>query len=254
MQRTVVVTGAASGIGKAVAKAFLALGDVVVATDANKELLGETARALAEQYGDGKVRAVPSDISREESVKELAAKTGGCDVLVNCAGVFRGGKLHEAAKEDFDIQFDVNVRGIFYMMRALLPGMIEKGKGAVVNIASISGMRGDYNAPLYCASKAAVINLTRSAALDYAGEGIRINCISPSATKTPMFLNGTGDNVMSAFLAALPDHVLGEPSQIAEAAVFLASDAAGHITGQNLPVDGGLSAWNGQPKQEKGEI
>ena len=137
------------------------------------------------------------------------------------------------------------------MMKAVIPTMLSQQSGAVVNIASASGMGGDYNMPLYCASKAAVINLTRSTALDYASEGIRINCVSPAATATPMFLSGTTDAVMNSFLAALPDHKLGQPEQVADAIVFLASEQAAHICGHNIPVDGGLAAWNGQPKQDK---
>ena len=112
-------------------------------------------------------------------------------------------------------------------------------------------MRGDYNAPLYCASKGAVVSLTRAAALDYMEKGLRINCVSPSATATPMFLSGTSRNVMQAFQDALPDHKIGLPEQVADAVLFLASPQAEHICGHNLPVDGGLTAWNGQPRQDK---
>lgn len=256
MKRNVVVTGGASGMGNAVARKFLECGDRVVLLDANAQRLEQITPELKKLYGDD-VWIEALDISSEEAIGQLATrvveKLGPCDVLVNCAGVFRGGLLHMADTADYTIQFDVNVRGMFFMMRAFLPSMIGQGSGAIVNISSVSGIRGDYNAPLYCASKAAVIGLTQSTALDYGEKGIRINCVSPSATETPMFLDGTSDAVMSAFLEALPDHRLGKPEQIADAVLFLASEGAKHINGHNIPVDGGLTAWNGQPKQNKEE-
>lgn len=243
-------------MGNAVARKFLECGDRVVLLDANAQRLEQITPELKKLYGDD-VWIEALDISSEEAIGQLATrvveKLGPCDVLVNCAGVFRGGLLHMADTADYTIQFDVNVRGMFFMMRAFLPSMIGQGSGAIVNISSVSGIRGDYNAPLYCASKAAVIGLTQSTALDYGEKGIRINCVSPSATETPMFLDGTSDAVMSAFLEALPDHRLGKPEQIADAVLFLASEGAKHINGHNIPVDGGLTAWNGQPKQNKEE-
>ena len=252
-KKAAVVTGGSSGIGKATAKAFLELGYIVVIADVNEDTLKRTA----EEFGRWKDTLFykKTDVSDPVSVKELAAfvKTncGGVHTLVNCAGVFRGGLLHEAPEEDFDLQFNINVKGAYFMMKAMIPMMLERNCGAVVNISSASGIRGDYNAPLYCASKGAVISLTQAAALDYMEKGIRINCVSPSATATPMFLSGTNESVMNSFLNAFPDHKLGLPEQVADAVVFLASDKAAHICGHNLPVDGGLTNWNGQPKQDK---
>lgn len=252
--KTAVITGAGSGMGRAVAKAFLQNGYAIAILDMNESGLQKTLEEC-KKYPAEHIASYILDVSSESDVetfaKTVAARFDSIDALVNCAGVFRGGLLHESAVEDYTFQFDVNVKGTYLMMRSLIPLMLENGGGAIVNIASISGMRGDYNAPLYCASKAAVINLTKACALDYAGKGIRINCISPSATATPMFLNGTNDAVMSAFLNAFPDHSLGQPEQIADAVMFLVSDAAKHIIGHNLPVDGGLTCWNGQPKQDK---
>ena len=257
MQRCVVVTGAASGIGRATAEGFLKLDDRVVLSDVNGDKLEEAARELSSKYGEQNVAFMEADIANPKSVDKLAAyvqeKFGVCDVLANCAGVFRGGPVHLVPDEDYNFQFDINVRGSFNTIRAFAPGMLSKGKGAIANISSASGVRGDYNAPVYCASKAAIIGLTQATALDYAGDGVRVNCVSPSATETPMFLTGTSEAVMNSFLNALPDHKLGKPENIADAIVFLCSDAACHITGQNLPVDGGLTAWNGQPRQNKEE-
>ena len=253
MKQLAIVTGASSGIGKAVAKKFLELGYEAVLADRNPDRL----RAAEEGFGawKGRFTCCETDVADAGSIDALIVQVrrrkADFHVLVNCAGVFRGGLLHEAAAEDYDVQFDVNVKGTCLMMKAVLPLMLEAHGGSIVNVASVSGIRGDYNAPLYCASKGAVISLTRAAALDYMEKGIRINCVSPSATATPMFLSGTGDGVMRAFKDALPDHKIGLPEQVADAVVFLASPQAAHICGHNLPVDGGLTAWNGQPRQDK---
>lgn len=249
-----VITGASSGIGCAAAEKLLTLGYRVVATDRNEERLVAAKNVLAERY-PGRIVSWRTDVADEKSVTELAGfvKTEfrTCHALINCAGVFRGGLLHESQPEDFDIQMDVNVRGMYHTMKHLIPLMMGNETAAVVNLASLSGINGDYNAPLYCASKSAVIGLTKAAALDYAGDGIRINIVSPSATATPMFLNGSSEAVINAFQAAIPDHKIGLPAQVADAIAFLVSDESIHITGQNLSVDGGLAAWNGQPKQDK---
>lgn len=250
MKKNAVVTGAGSGIGRAVVELLLDKGYRVFAIDMQREQILESAQSNEQED----FYAVELDVRDAEKFSELAAKMdekGGCDVLVNCAGVFCGNQVHQAHDRDYDFQFDVNMRGIFYATRALIPAMIKKNEGAIVNISSVSGLRGDYNAPLYCASKAAVIGFTRAIALDYAQNGVRINCVCPSATETPMFLSGTNKNVMDSFLSALPDHRLGKPTDVANAVYFLTSESASHINGQVLCVDGGLSAWNGQPRQDK---
>lgn len=248
-----IVTGTGSGIGKAVAEKFLRLGCTAVLADRDADGLRKTAEELS--AWKGRFSCLETDVTDAGSIGALAAlarrEKADSYVLANCAGVFRGGLLHEAAEEDYDLLFNVNVKGTCLMMKAVIPLMLEAGGGSIVNVASVSGIRGDYNAPLYCASKGAVISLTRAAALDYMEKGIRINCVSPSATATPMFLSGTGDEVMRAFKDALPDHKIGLPGQVADAVAFLASPEAAHICGHNLPVDGGLTAWNGQPRQDK---
>lgn len=251
MNRNVVITGAARGIGKCAAQAFLKDGDTVFLADNREALLKETAEQIQES---GCVYYLSGDVRDSEYIRELAAMTakhGGCDVLANCAGVFRAGLIHEAPEDDFDFQFDVNVRGIFHTCKALIPQMLEKKKGAVINVSSVSGIGGDYNMPLYCATKGAVNALSRAMAMDYAAKGVRVNIVSPSAVKTPMFLEGASEEVLELFKQNMPDRRLCEPEWVANAIFYLASDNAEHICGAELPVDGGLTAWNGQPDQKK---
>ena len=254
MVRNVVVTGAASGIGKAAAKMFLESGDRVFMTDWKEETLKIAYNELSVWADKRMIFAKAADVGKPDEVSALAAllmENGGCDVLANCAGVFRVGLLHEAPMADYDFQFDVNVRGVFNTCKALIPQMLAKKKGAVVNVSSVSGMGGDYNMSLYCATKGAVIAFSRAMAMDYSVKGVRVNVVSPSAVKTPMFLDGCSHEVLESFRNNMPDRRLCEPEWCANAICYLASDAAEHITGINLPVDGGLTAWNGQPNQEK---
>ncbi len=252
--RNVVITGAASGIGKSTAKKFLALGDRVFMTDRNEATLRASYGELSSQAAADRLYFLPADVSRWADVQALAALVsghGGCDVLVNSAGVFRVGLLHEAPMDDYDFQFDVNVRGIFNTSKAFVPHMLAKKKGAVVNVSSVSGIGGDYNMSLYCATKGAVIALSKAMAMDYSVHGVRVNIVSPSAVKTPMFLDGCTEAVLESFRKNMPDRRLCEPEYCANTIAYLASDEADHLCGVNIPVDGGLSAWNGQPNQEK---
>ena len=254
MIRNVVITGAASGIGKAAAESFLRQGDRVFMSDWKEENLKAAFKELTPLAGRDMLFLKAADVSKWDDVLKIARmadKNGGCDVLTNCAGVFKVGLLHDAPMEDYDFQFDVNVRGIFNMCKALIPQMLKKKKGSIVNVSSVSGMGGDYNMSLYCATKGAVIALTRAMAMDYSADGIRVNVVSPSAVKTPMFLDGCSPAVLESFRKNMPDGRLCEPEWCANAICYLASDLSEHITGINMPVDGGLSAWNGQPNQEK---
>lgn len=254
MARNVVITGAASGIGKATSKAFLALGDRVFMTDWKDDTLKAVYNELLPLAKEGMLYEKAANVAAAEEVagvEELVREHGGCDVLVNCAAVFRVGLLHDAPMDDYDFQFDINVRGIFNTSKALIPHMLEKQKGAVVNVSSVSGMGGDYNMSLYCATKGAVMAMSRAMAMDYSSKGVRVNIVSPSAVKTPMFLTGCTEEVLESFRKNMPDKRLCEPEWCANVIVYLASDSADHLCGVNIPVDGGLTAWNGQPNQEK---
>jgi meso-butanediol dehydrogenase/(S,S)-butanediol dehydrogenase/diacetyl reductase len=153
--------------------------------------------------------------------------------------------------DHYDYQFDINVRGCFNTIKSLAPQMLAKKKGSIVNVSSVSGMGGDYNMPLYCATKGAVHAMSRALAMDYSVQGVRVNIVSPSAVETPMFLTGASEAVLESFRKNMPNKRLCKPEWCANAIVYLASDEAEHLCGVNIPVDGGLSAWNGQPHQEK---
>ena len=249
MSRNIVITGAASGIGKATAEAFLKLGDIVFMTDWKKENLKKTYAELCTGVTD-RLYYQTGDVGKWEDVEalaKLAASKGGADVLVNSAGVVRAGQIEDATEEDYDFLFDVIVRGSFHTMKAFGPQMLAKKKGAIINVASVSGIGGDYKMSLYCATKGALIAMSQAVAMDYSMHGVRVNIISPSAVKTSMLLTGVSEAMLESFRRNMPTQTLCEPEYCANVIVFLASDAATHVCGVNIPVDGGLSAWSGQP-------
>lgn len=249
MNRNVVVTGGSQGIGRAIAEAFLAQGDRVVVTSRREE----SGRKFLEEAKSDKLFYLGCDCSTEKGVTALynfTKKTlGVCDVLVNNAAIFIGGPIHDTSVADFDKQMGVNVRGVFLVSKAFLPDMLAKKSGNIINIASDAGIRGGYHMAVYTMTKAALVNMTRSMALDYGKEGVRVNAICPSATRTEMFESGNPQEVVDAYGAANPMGRIGKPEEIADVAVFFASEQAAYVNGQVLSVDGGLSAWNGELKQ-----
>jgi len=255
MNRNVVVTGGSTGIGRATVEAFLAEGDRVVFTARGEQ----RGRALLEKHRQeteqGRLFFLRNDTGVVEDAERLAAftneKLGGCDILVNNAAIFIGGLLHQNSAEDYEKLFNVNVRGVFLISKAFLPMMREKKKGNIIMIASLAGMRGGYCMTLYCATKAAVINMAQSMALDYMQYGIRVNIISPSATETDMFMSGNGQETIDAFNNLNPAHIMGKPEDIANAIVCVTDDKNAYMNGQKIAVDGGLSAWNGEYSQSR---
>jgi 2-keto-3-deoxy-L-fuconate dehydrogenase len=232
--KTAFVTAAGQGIGRAIAEAFLREGATVTATDLKPELLegleGATCRAL--------------DVTDKAAVTE-AVQAAAPDVLVNCAGFVHGGALLDATDEDFDFAFALNVRSQFHSMQAALPGMIARGGGSIVNIASVAGsIVAVPNRCIYGASKAAVIGLTKSVALDYVTKGVRVNCICPGTVDSPSLhdrLRATGDYdaARQAFEARQPMGRIGTAEEIAHLAVYLGSDESAFTTGQAHVIDGG---------------
>jgi meso-butanediol dehydrogenase / (S,S)-butanediol dehydrogenase / diacetyl reductase len=255
--RVVVIVGGTSGIGEECVKVFARKGDRVVFTGTSEGKAAAVTAALAKEGIGAQVRFCQSDISREADVSRLAAFVtatfGPCDVLCNNASILVGGAVHETSPEDWNRLFAVNVTGTYHCCRAFIPEMLKRKRGVIVNTASISGMYGEYGMAAYCATKGAICNLTHAMALDYADEGIRVNAVCPGATRTDMFVNGTDDSFKKKCESLFPPRRVGLPAEVADAVYFLASDEARFVNGVLLPVDGGISAHTGQPRQDKGQ-
>ena len=257
MSKRVVVTGGNSGMGRASVQKFLEQGDKVVFTSRSTKLAEDMLMELHSYTESGHLFFFQCDSSKSEEVQALVAftedKIGGCDILVNSAGIFIGGEVHIASEEDFDLQMNVNVKGIFLTSKYFLPEMLERKSGCIINVSSVCGIRGGYNCAGYSASKAAVNNLTRSMALDYMQKGIRVNAVCPSATETKMFMTGTTQEVLDIFTNGNPAGRIGTPEEVADLILFLASDKASYINGACISIDGGLTAWTGEGRQDKTE-
>lgn len=254
-EKTVIVTGAGSGIGRATAIRFAEEGARVVLVGRTADTLAETAEQFPEDHTwihTDNYLCVTCDISVQSQVQEMVKHTidkfERIDVLVNNAGKATQGKITDLSAEDWRSAIDVNLNGTFYVSQAAMPHLIET-KGSIVNVSSLSGMGGDWNMAAYNAAKAGVTNLTRTLALDHGPDGVRVNAVNPSVTKTSMTTAiQDNDSKTDKFLARCPLGRLAAPEDIAAAITFLASSDAAMITGVNLPVDGGVSASNGQPQ------
>ncbi|MEZ0581751.1 SDR family NAD(P)-dependent oxidoreductase [Erwinia sp. STN24] len=248
-QKVVVVTGAGSGIGQAAAERFASEGASVVLVGRTKEKLDKTLAKLAQ----GEHLVATCDVGEAEQVERLAKnvldKYGRVDVLVNNAGQIVQGRIHEIALDDWKQLMKVDLDGVFYCVYYFMLALL-KSKGNVVNVSSVSGLGGDWGMSVYNAAKGAVTNFTRSLALDYGEDGVRVNAICPGFTFTDL-TEEMKDNqqLLNKFYERIPLARAGEPEDIASAIAFIASDDARYITGVNLPVDGGIMASNGQPKQ-----
>ena len=253
--KTVIVTGAGSGIGRATALRFAHEGANVVLVGRTSETLKKTAKGFPKDHSWIHVDnylIITCDISDQSQVQEMIKRTietfDTVDVLVNNAGKATQGKITELSAEDWKSAIDINLNGTFYVCRAAMPYLV-KSKGNIINVSSLSGVGGDWNMAAYNAAKAGVSNLTRTLALDHGIDGVRVNAVNPSVTKTNM-TSAIQDNDAKTdkFLARCPLGRLATPEDIAAVITFLASDDAAMITGVNLPVDGGVSASNGQPQ------
>lgn len=245
--KTVIITGSSAGIGEGIARRFHDEGANVVINARN----AEKCAAVADTLDPARTLCVPGDVSKSAFAGEIVAATvdkfGGLDVLVNNAGVGGAGMLHKTEDAEIDRIIDINVKGVLFMSRAAIPELRKTG-GSIINISSVSGIGGDSLMAVYNASKGAVTNLTRGLALQLGGLGIRVNAINPSITRSDM-VEGilSNDHMVKAFMQRVALGRIGEPEDIAAACAFLASEDASFITGVNLPVDGGVSASNGQP-------
>lgn len=244
--KVVVITGAASGIGEGAARRFAAEGAHLVLGD--KDAAG--LKRLAAELGDA-VETLEVDVSRMadcEALVDLAvSRFDGIDVLVNDAGVDHLGKLDEGDFGAFSKVIETDLYGVVQMSRAAITHL-RAVKGCIVNISSVSGLGGDWNHSFYCAAKGAVTNFTRALAMDEAKAGVRVNAVNPSLTYTALTAGMKEQpDLIAKFEERIPIGRGADPADIAGTIAFLASEDAHYITGVNLPVDGGLSASNGQP-------
>lgn len=240
-----VVTGGGSGIGAASAMRFAEEGASVLVAD----LRGHKAQQIASviNEGGGVALSIQTDVSQSEQVQAMIERCieqfGRIDVLFNNAGTVRPGTAVDLDIADWDFVMAVNVRSVFLGAKYAIPHMLSQGSGSIINTASIAGLHGDGGAVVYAASKAAVINLTRALSTDHAAQGIRVNAICPGTIETePVRRMMTAPGALETYLKASAIGRLGRPEEIANAALWLASDQSSFVTGEALVVDGGLHA------------
>ena len=234
------ITAAGQGMGRAAAVAFAQEGATVWATDVNANSLGtlEGARGITTRV---------LDVTDAQAVERVAREAGDVDVLFNCAGFVHHGTIMECSEQDWDTSFDVNVKSMYRVTRALLPGMLKQGRGSIINMASIaSSIRGIPNRFVYGATKAAVLGLTKSIAADYVKQGIRCNAVCPGTVDTPSLqdrINALPDPVEARkqFIARQPMGRLGTTDDIIPLLIYLASDESSFATGVAFSVDGGMT-------------
>jgi 2-keto-3-deoxy-L-fuconate dehydrogenase len=238
--KTAVVTAAGQGIGRATALAFAAEGAQVWATDIDEAKLG----SLADTPG---IQVRRLDVLDDAAITAFAAAMPAPDVLFNCAGFVHHGTVLECSDRDWDFSFKLNVRSHYVVIRQFLPSMLDHGGGSIINVASVAGsIKGIANRFVYGATKAAVIGLTKSVAIDYVRRGIRCNAICPGTVDTPSLgerINAFADPAQARqdFIARQPMGRLATAEEITGAAVYLASDESVFMTGQSLIVDGGIT-------------
>ena len=243
--KVALVTGAASGIGRASALAFARDGAKAVVADILAEGGEETVRIIKETGGDALF--LRADVSKAAEVETLIQKIvetyGRLDYAHNNAGIAGAdAPTADCTEENWDQTIAVNLKGVWLCMKYEIPQMLKLGGGAIVNTASTAGLVGLEASPAYCASKGGVVQLTRAAALDYAKAGIRVNAVCPGVIRTPMVEHLVGTQAEAGLIAVEPIGRMGKPNEVAEAVVWLCSDAASFVTGIAMPVDGALVA------------
>jgi 2-keto-3-deoxy-L-fuconate dehydrogenase len=239
--KTALITSAAQGIGRATALMMATEGATVWATDINEELL----KSLAKEHASIKTRVL--NVLKQEDVDAAAKSIETPDILFNCSGFVHAGTIMDVTDKDWDFGFDLNVRAHYRMMRAFMPGWLQRGRASVINMASVaSSIKGIPNRFIYGTTKAAVIGMTKAMAADFVSKGIRVNCICPGTVETPSLydrMRATGDfeKAKAAFIARQPLGRLAQPEEIAALVVYLATDESAFVTGQAYVIDGGIS-------------
>ena len=239
--KVAIITGGASGIGYAAVKRFIEEGAKVVIVDID-QTKGNGLEAFHEMRGD-EVSFVAVDVAKRESVDQMVAKVmelhGSIDILINNAGITQDSMFLKMSEESFQRVMDVNVKGVFNCTQAVLPHMLEKGRGKIVNTASVSGVYGNVGQTNYAASKAAIIGITKTWAKEFGRKGINVNAVAPGFTHTDM-VEKIPDEIVARMLDVISLERMAEPEDIANAYLYLASDEASYVHGHILNVDGGI--------------
>ena len=238
------VTGAGSGIGKAIARRLAAGGCRVAATDVQEDRVSEVARMIRDEGGDA--RAIAADVAKQEDVDRMTAETvsafGGLDVVVNNAGVGSAAFIESVQDPEIERVFGVNLVGVIRVTRAAAPHLKESGRGRIVNVASVEGIRGSGLLPVYSATKAGVIGMTRANAVELARFGVTVNAVCPGPIQTEMLSPLLADErYHEKLIKGVPMRRLGVPEDVAGAVAFFASEESSFITGNVLVIDGGMT-------------
>lgn len=239
--KVAVVTGAAQGIGKAIATLLAARGASVVVCDINLEMAQETAREI--ELNGGKCHAIKADVTQpgdaDQIIKETVEKFGALDILVNNAGITKDNVLLRMKEDQWDQVMAVNLKGTFNCAKAAIRVMMRQKRGTIINVASITGLMGNAGQANYSASKAGVIGFTKAVAREYADRGITVNAVAPGFISTAM-TDAIPEKEREALISQIPLNRLGSPEDVANAVYFLASEEANYITGQVISINGGL--------------